>query len=76
VVSSERGKANEEGKGGQIWLRYFVYMHKNGTLKPIEVILRRGVGKEKITEKMNQTRVQYMYIWKCYNKTFFVTVIY
>jgi hypothetical protein len=27
-------------------LRYFLYMYEYGTLKPVEVILRRGVGEE------------------------------
>jgi hypothetical protein len=40
------GGLNEEGKGGWIWLRYFFYMYEYETLKPVEVISRRGIGKE------------------------------
>jgi hypothetical protein len=35
-----------EGKGGRIWLRNFVDTYEYGTLKPVKVIARRGVGKE------------------------------
>jgi hypothetical protein len=35
---SRSGRVNEEGKGGQVWLRYFLYMCEYGTLKPVEVI--------------------------------------
>jgi hypothetical protein len=44
--NSGRGRIYEEGKGGWIWLRYFLYMYKYGTLKIVEVILRSGVGEE------------------------------
>jgi hypothetical protein len=37
---------NEEGKGGSIWLRYFLYMHEYETLKPVKVISRSRVGEE------------------------------
>jgi hypothetical protein len=44
-------------------LRYFLYAYAYGTLKPVEVFLRRGVGEEgRIIEKMRQTRVLYIYI--------------
>jgi hypothetical protein len=29
---------------GQIWLMYFLYRTEYGTLKPVEVTLRRGMG--------------------------------
>jgi hypothetical protein len=30
----------------RIWMRYFLYVDEYGTLKPVEIILRRGVGEE------------------------------
>jgi hypothetical protein len=47
------GRVNEKSKGGWIWLRYFLYMYEYGTLKPTEVILRRGMEWE--GEGMNKT---------------------
>jgi hypothetical protein len=35
-------------------------MYEYGTLKPVEVILRRGVGEEENNGGMNQTREQCM----------------
>jgi hypothetical protein len=40
-------------KEGELWLRYFLYMYKHGTLKPVEIILRRQVGGRRIMEEMN-----------------------
>jgi hypothetical protein len=42
----KRGRGNEESKGGWIWLRCLLVICEDGVLKPVEVILRRGVGKE------------------------------
>jgi hypothetical protein len=53
------------------------YMYECGILKLAEVLLRRGVREEgEIMEGMNQIREQYMHIWKCNNKTPFVTTLY
>jgi hypothetical protein len=38
------GRVNEEGKGEWIWPIYFLYMYEYGTLKPVEVMLRGGMG--------------------------------
>jgi hypothetical protein len=35
-----------------------------------------SVGRGRIMEGMNQTGVQYLYIWKCLNKNSYVTIIY
>jgi hypothetical protein len=43
---SRRERVTEEGKGGWTWLRYFLYKYEYGTLKLVEVILRREVGEE------------------------------
>jgi hypothetical protein len=51
-------------------------MYEYGTLKPAEVILRKGRGKwEKMEEEMNKTRVHYMHIWKSHNETPCTTII-
>jgi hypothetical protein len=68
------GRVNKEGEGGGIWLSYFLYMYEYGTLKPVKVILRRGVGK--IMKGINQIRVYYTYIWKCCNKTTCIIILY
>jgi hypothetical protein len=52
-------------------------MYEYGTLKPVEVISRRGAGEEGGKNGgINQTRVQCMYIWKWHNRTPFITIIY
>jgi hypothetical protein len=43
-------------------------MYGYGTLKPVEVILKRRWGRGRIMEGMNPTGVQYMHIGKCGNK--------
>jgi hypothetical protein len=32
---------------------YFLHIYANGTLKPVEIILRRQVGGRRIMEEMN-----------------------
>jgi hypothetical protein len=36
------GRINEEGEGEQTWSLYFVYIHENKTMKPVEIVLRKG----------------------------------
>jgi hypothetical protein len=36
---------------------YFLYRYEYGTLKPVEVILRRVVGEKRLMEEMNQIGV-------------------
>jgi hypothetical protein len=40
------GRVNGEGERGLIWLMYFLYVYENRTMKPVEIILRRGRGDE------------------------------
>jgi hypothetical protein len=40
----EGGGVTEKGKGGRICLMFFLHIFKYGTLKLIEVILRKGMG--------------------------------
>jgi hypothetical protein len=35
-------RVNGEGEGGRIWWMYFVYVCENRTMKPFEIVLRRG----------------------------------
>jgi hypothetical protein len=39
-VTSGRGKS----EGGQIWSMYFVFVYENRTVKPIEIVLKKGEG--------------------------------
>jgi hypothetical protein len=55
-----------------VWLMHFVYLYECETLKPVELILRKGG----IMEGMNETGVQYMHIWKCHNKAPCTSIIY
>jgi hypothetical protein len=47
---------------------FFLYIYEYGTLKPVEIILRRGREKSD-NNRMNLTGVHYMHIWKCHNET-------
>jgi hypothetical protein len=49
-------------------------MYKYGTLKPVEVILRRGGGRGRIMEGMNQIKIVCMHKWK-YNESTCETII-
>jgi hypothetical protein len=51
-------------------------MYEYGTLKTVEVILRKGMGEEKIMEEMKQTWVQYMYLWKYHNELPCISITY
>jgi hypothetical protein len=35
-VMLRRGRVNEGGKGGEIWLIYFLYIYEYGPLKPVK----------------------------------------
>jgi hypothetical protein len=43
---NNRRRLNEECKEGWVRLKYFLYMHRYGRLKPVEVIFRRRVREE------------------------------
>jgi hypothetical protein len=45
VGTSGRGRVNGEGEGGGIWFMYIAYVCDNRTMKPAEIVLRRGEGK-------------------------------
>jgi hypothetical protein len=36
-VPVEGERVNGEGKGGQIWSLYFIYLQENKTMKPVEI---------------------------------------
>jgi hypothetical protein len=46
-------RVNGEVKGRQIWLMYCVYIDENRTMKPTEIVLRRGEGIMKNDEGVN-----------------------
>jgi hypothetical protein len=39
------GGRKDKGEGGQIWWKYFAFMYENGTMRPFEMLLRRGEGR-------------------------------
>jgi hypothetical protein len=40
------GRVNAEGKGGWIWLVYFIYLYEKRTMKPVESFYIGGEGDE------------------------------
>jgi hypothetical protein len=42
VGTCGRGKVNGGDEGLGIWLMYFIYLYKNRTMEPVEIILSRG----------------------------------
>jgi hypothetical protein len=73
-VKSLRGKVNEEGRGGWIWLVYFQYLYERGALKPVKVILRRGSGKRENNGGDEPNQVHCIHTCKCHNKTLCITM--
>jgi hypothetical protein len=55
---------------------YFLHIYENGTLKLVEVILRRRGGRRRIMEGINQTRVHCVHIWKCHKETPCIAIMY
>jgi hypothetical protein len=52
-------------------------MYEYGTLKLVEVILTRGVEKKgRIMEGINQTGVQYMYMWERHSEIPYIAIVY
>jgi predicted DNA-binding transcriptional regulator len=49
-------------------------MYEYGTLKHVEVILKRGLDRREIVEGMNQ--LGYMFMWKCHSETPCIPIIY
>jgi hypothetical protein len=37
-------RVNGEGERGWLWSMYFIYLHENRTMKPVEILLRREWG--------------------------------
>jgi hypothetical protein len=46
AVPGGRKRVKGEGEGGLIWWVYFVYVYENRTMKPVEIVLRRGEVEE------------------------------
>jgi hypothetical protein len=44
ATSSLKGRVNEKGEGGGVWLMFFIYLYENRTMKLVGIILSRGKG--------------------------------
>jgi hypothetical protein len=44
VGTNEKGKDIRKGEGEQIWWKYCELMCENGTIRPVEAILKEGRG--------------------------------
>jgi hypothetical protein len=51
-------------------------MYEYRTLEPRRVSKKESGRRGRLMEGMNETGVQYIYIWKCYNKTPCIIIIY
>jgi hypothetical protein len=67
---------NEELNEGEYGLMYSLDVYEYGTLKPAEVIVRRGRGRGRRVEGMNETREHCMHTWKHHNENPCTTMIY
>jgi hypothetical protein len=60
-VLPRMGRINTEGREGWIWLMYFIYVHENRTIKPVQIVLRKGKEERKENNEgveSNQSTVQ------------------
>jgi hypothetical protein len=46
-VGTSRGREKGKGEGEWVWSKYFISMYENRTMKPVEIVLRRGSEKER-----------------------------
>jgi hypothetical protein len=44
LVAVGGGKGWRKGVGGWIWYKYYVHVHINGKMRPVEIILGMGCG--------------------------------
>jgi hypothetical protein len=54
----------------------YEFIYRYGTLKPVEIILRRGMGEEGNNGGDEPNWVGYTYIWKYHNETPCIAIIY
>jgi hypothetical protein len=47
------------GEGGQMWWKYYIFMYKNGTKRPVKTILKRGRGGIKEKDGRDKTKLRY-----------------
>jgi hypothetical protein len=55
---------------------YFLFVHKEGELKPGEIILKREQGMRDNDGGYTLSEVHCMHIWKCHNEAPCTTLIY
>jgi hypothetical protein len=54
---------NREGEDGEHGQCFFIYLNENRTMKPVEIILKRGEGREN-DGRENPTKAHCKRIWK------------
>jgi hypothetical protein len=64
-----QGRVIGKDKEELIWSMYFVYQHENRTMKPVEIVLRRGKAEEEVwLEGVNLINIHYKHICKYSNE--------
>jgi hypothetical protein len=75
-ISGRQVRVNGEGEGGWIWCMFFVFVYENRTMKPIEIVLRKGrSGDEGEWWGVNLIKIDCKYICKCCNVSPYATII-
>jgi hypothetical protein len=64
-----RGKVIRKTEGGRIWWIYEVFIYENRTMKPVEIVLRRGKEKRNNNIRVNLFQVHCEHICKCHNES-------
>jgi hypothetical protein len=64
----EEGRINGEDDGGKTWWMYFVHGYENRTIKPVEIVLRRGAEMKKNDGGLNLIKIHHKHIYKCHNE--------
>jgi hypothetical protein len=55
LVTAGGRRAKGKGKGGRIQWKGYIFMYENGTMRPVETVLRRVGGRRKM-EGMNVSK--------------------
>jgi hypothetical protein len=59
-----------------MWWMWFVYIHENRRMKPVEIVLRRGEeGRGRMMEGVNLTEIHCKHICKYHSVSLYITII-